>query len=458
MQIEAQKYQKVWDYPKYRDWSPGDICVDEFIKQAKPRATDTIIDYGCGTGRAALRLSAYANVRMLDFTDNCLDEEVRNSLGDNLTFEQHDITKPINGEIAKFGFCTDVMEHIPEHQVKDVLRNIVTSSRYVFFQICNKEDSLGQFIGEQLHLTVKPYEWWKEQLEQVGCNIIDGLEHEIFCTFCVSAWASGSDVKARSSVNTEDEQIKANILKNLELGFPEAHPFEAQTQELIILAGGPSINDYVDEIRLNKMFGIPVVTVNGAYNWAIEHGIKPDLQIVLDARAFNKRFVEPIIPSCHYLIASQCDPDLVKSIPREQITLWHCGSAEAIKEAVAEFTEQTGKEHEVYPVYGGMTVMLRAFQLLLMLGFSRYAVYGFDSCLIDDKHHGYAQPENDGNEVIRVKCGDREFKCEGWMVTQAHEYVELQSMISEFVEMDIKGDGLIAHIIKTGAELAQEMV
>ena len=75
--MEQQKYQTLWEKSAYRQFSPGEmICIDDFIKLAKPSQNDTITDYGCGTGRAALRLSAYANIRMIDFADNCLDERV----------------------------------------------------------------------------------------------------------------------------------------------------------------------------------------------------------------------------------------------------------------------------------------------------------------------------------------------------------------------------------------------
>jgi hypothetical protein len=98
--------------------------------------------------------------------------------------------------------------------------------------------------------------------------------------------------------------------------------------------------------------------------------------------------------------------------------------------------------------------MLRAFSLLRMLGFYRFEVYGFDSCLRDDEHHAYAQPENasDTKNLVRVSCGDRVFRCKPWMASQAQEFIDLIRFIGDEIELVVHGDGLIAHIIKTAAE------
>lgn len=452
MMTETEKYQKVWKHDQYREVAPGEYAVDLFVRLAKPKSTDTITDYGCGTGRASLRLSLFSKVRMLDFTSNSLDLNVIDYLSNDLTFEQWDLTQPINVGFSRLGFCTDVMEHIPTDDVMTVLKNIVTSSRHVFFQISCVPDQLGALIGETLHLTVKPYSWWLDRFNELNCTLHFSEDRETDCLFYVTAWATGKDVKNIATVNTDDEQIRANILTNIKLNLPEVKPYEQQDKELIILAGGPSLNEYINEIKFNKRMGIPVVTMNGAYNWALDHGIKPDVQIILDAREFNKRFVDPIVPTCKYLIASQCHPALTKAIPKDQIVLWHSGA-----EAVRSCVEELGITRDIYPTYGGMTVMLRGLPLLIMLGYSKFVIYGFDSCLMTDDHHAYSQPENDYNNVLDVTCGDRVFQCHGWHLTQAFEFQELQQMIGDLCEMDVKGDGLIAHIIRTGSQLSQTM-
>jgi SAM-dependent methyltransferase len=452
--IEREKYTEVWKHAQYRELAPGEHSVELFLKLAKPRSTDTVIDFGCGTGRAGLALAKHANVRLVDFAGNCLDTEVRQALNGRIRFETHDLTQPFQGGPERFGYCTDVMEHIPTADVPKVLRNILHAARHVFFQISCEPDQLGVLIGEQLHLTVQPYAWWLERFNELHCSVHWSHDAGSMCAFYVSAWATGKDFHSNAAVNTDDATIKANVLANLEPGLPEVRPHEAQDRELMLLCGGPSLNGFERRIRNQRLLGMGLVTVNGAYNWCMERGIKPSAQIVLDAREFNKRFVQPVVPDCRYLLASQCHPETVRAVPPEQVVLWHSGSSEAVKSALDEYDQTHGKAREWFPVYGGMTVPLRAFPLLLMLGFSRFHVYGFDSCLSGDAHHAYAQPENDEQRVVEVTCGQRTFRCHPWMLTQAHEFQEMvRLMLADTCEIEVYGDGLIRHILQTGAEL-----
>lgn len=166
---EQDKYKKMWDIPAYRDFSPGEHAASFFCLAANPKPTDLVIDFGTGTGRGALRIHQMrrCNVLMLDFADNCLDDEVRAEIGEKMQFAQADLTKPIEHR-APYGYCTDVMEHIEPKNVDYVLVNIMNAAPKVFFQICTVPDTMGALIGQDLHLTVKPADWWKEKFMSLG--------------------------------------------------------------------------------------------------------------------------------------------------------------------------------------------------------------------------------------------------------------------------------------------------
>jgi hypothetical protein len=161
---ERDKYQLMWQFDSYRKHSPGENAVGMFLKKAKPDGM--IIDFGCGTGRAGVALvHAGHQVLLVDFADNCRDQEAM-----KIPFLCWDLTKPCPAS-APFGFCTDVMEHIPPDDVETVIRNIMASAKTVFFQISTRPDSFGDVIGQRLHLTVKRHDWW--------ANFFWGLEYEI---------------------------------------------------------------------------------------------------------------------------------------------------------------------------------------------------------------------------------------------------------------------------------------
>lgn len=223
----------------------------------------------------------------------------------------------------------------------------------------------------------------------------------------------------------------------------------------MMVCGGPSLNDFEDEIIKLRAEGMPMVTTNGTYNWAIERGMKPSLQLIIDAREFNKRFVRPVVDGCRYLIASQCHPEVLKGLPKDRTWLWHVSGVE---EGVGDLLDELYPEWW-FPVPGGSTVTLRGLCLLRMLGFSKIHMYGFDSCYRDGEHHAYAQPENN-YEGMRIpvslgSCGgNRTFWCDAWMYTQATEFIDQVRLMGDELQLNVKGDGLIAHIIETGAKAA----
>lgn len=175
---EQQKYQYMWQVDAYREYSPGERVADFFFTKFNP--TGLVIDYGCGTGRGSLRLNELgANVLLVDFADNCRDEEAL-----KLPFVQWDLTKPIPLK-SEFGFCTDVMEHIPTENALSVINNIMQSSNKVFFQISTVDDHFGVVIDSHLHLTVKPHSWWKDLFISHGYEIAWESEQEVASLFFI---------------------------------------------------------------------------------------------------------------------------------------------------------------------------------------------------------------------------------------------------------------------------------
>ena len=161
---EVEKYQRMWGIDAYRNLAPGEECAELFLRVAQPHG-QRVIDFGCGTGRGALKISEFCPVLCVDFTDNSRDEAAR-----HLPFVQADLTKPIPAE-APFGYCTDVMEHIPPEDVSTVIRNVMASAQTVFFQISTVPDLLGALINQDLHLTVRPHGWWRDLFISLGHSV-----------------------------------------------------------------------------------------------------------------------------------------------------------------------------------------------------------------------------------------------------------------------------------------------
>jgi SAM-dependent methyltransferase len=178
---EEEKYRRMWDLPEYRTVAPGELVADAFLKVAQPKGS--VIDFGCGTGRGALKLAeAGLSVTLVDFTENSRDEAAR-----SLPFIRWDFSEPSEPPAtADYGYCTDVMEHIPPDKVDVTIQNLMRASGRVFFQISTVPDNLGALIGQPLHLTVQPHAWWADKFASLGYAVQWEQEEDTASLFYVT--------------------------------------------------------------------------------------------------------------------------------------------------------------------------------------------------------------------------------------------------------------------------------
>ena len=424
----------------------------QFLDQARPRRGSSVIDLGCGTGRAGISLLlADLNVTFADFADNCLDKEVREMIEthpDKLSFIEADLTKKLP-LAAEYGFCSDVLEHIPPQDVDAVLNNCLMACKHVFFSIATEQDIYGDSIGHRLHLSQHPFEWWLAKFRERDCVIHWSAEEPGSCQFYLTAWAQGTDVVESGKLNTADEKVRENVKYNIAQGYQQVTPHETNETELMILGGGWTLPQFETEIRQKRDEGVKLITLNGTYNWCLEHGFKPSALLVVDARPVNAVFTRNIIDDCKYFIASQCDPSVFEGLPKDRTYIWHT-NAELVGDLLnAQYSQW-------YPVPGGSTALLRSIPLFRMLGFKKFHLYGCDSCLSPEKaHHAYAQSWNDSEIAlpVMVNPSGRVFYAHTWMISQAQEFMDLIKFIGDEVDIEIHGDGLLNHILQTGAEL-----
>lgn len=176
---ERDKYRTLWQFDRYREVSPGEFYADQVASMFE--RPGPVIDFGCGTGRASLRLvDAGYTVMLVDFADNCRDDEAL-----RLPFLEWDLTRPCPLR-APYGICCDVMEHIPPGDVDTVIRNIMASARKVFFHISTIPDLMGEFISSTLHLTVRNHLWWEQAFRDGAYKILASARGEISSTFMVA--------------------------------------------------------------------------------------------------------------------------------------------------------------------------------------------------------------------------------------------------------------------------------
>jgi 2-polyprenyl-3-methyl-5-hydroxy-6-metoxy-1,4-benzoquinol methylase len=166
-QVEREKYEQIWGHEEYqKSESEGERYVDAFFEICGPIARARVIDIGCGAGGAGLMMAERGlQVHWLDLTSLALRPEVP-----RLRFLETPLWANWHRHPGwDFGYCAEVMEHIPTEYVMLVAANILRNCKTAFFTICNRNDNFGPgLLGQPLHLTVRPYKWWLEAFEQIG--------------------------------------------------------------------------------------------------------------------------------------------------------------------------------------------------------------------------------------------------------------------------------------------------
>lgn len=251
-------------------------------------------------------------------------------------------------------------------------------------------------------------------------------------------------------VNHPHDLIYDQIKKNIRRQLPQVAYYPPAPYLSMLLCGGPSLNKYRAEVLYRRIQqGWKLFTVNGTYNWALDQGLLPSVQIIMDARPLNAEFVRQPIHSCKYMLCSQVHGDVFDALKGYDVHLWHGGAPSNVEKRTLDRFYM--KRWQV--VYGGTSVGLRAIMLAYMIGMRHLDVYGLDGCLDrKGRHHAYPQAQNDHRVVYVVRVGRRKFRMHGWMLKQFDEWLQFAPTIPDDYRLTIHGDGAIAYVTNLTAK------
>jgi hypothetical protein len=260
-------------------------------------------------------------------------------------------------------------------------------------------------------------------------------------------------VKARCVVDAEGriEHIKSA----LERGLEEFGPSQPHKKEICVVGSGPSVKSQVKKIRALKRKGCFILAVKGAHDFLIKNKVMPHAALAVDpqphiVRCFRKKLPkgEPIRPA--YLIASQCCPEVFDYLADQRVILWHLlsnTSAPILKNKI-----QIG---------GGSTSGSRAIVLSWMMGFRRFHLFGFDSCLQGDGENklrkitgerwGAIKESGKREVVMELVCEGQTFFSDPAFAAQANEIQDVVKML-EGSMFKAYGKGLIQTIFKANRD------
>jgi hypothetical protein len=171
-EAECALYQDVWAHPDYHKLSPGAEAASRFFRLTGAVAGECAIDFGCGTGKGAAALQALGlDVVLTDQTDAGLEfkDDPR------FPFVRHCLWQPWTHGRADYGFCCDVLEHVPTELTALTIARMVDACDVLYLEVSTVPDQFGMLVGQPLHKTVKPFVWWRDLCREIG-TVTQGVD------------------------------------------------------------------------------------------------------------------------------------------------------------------------------------------------------------------------------------------------------------------------------------------
>jgi hypothetical protein len=270
-------------------------------------------------------------------------------------------------------------------------------------------------------------------------------------------------IEMQSKFTGDPIEIEENQRYAHSLGYSTEMPTGEGT--LIIVAGGPSLEECIEEIRDLSQAGEKILACNGAYQYLQEAGIAPWAMMILDTDENNSDFVKIRNGHTIHLIASRCHKSVFDMFPpwggqRLDVRVWDISAN--VDEINANGRPVVGDKSVTANggkrVASGSTVAIQALISGFNMGFRNFEFFGMDSCVMNDRHHTYSQPWNDECEVWPdpIYVGDRGFICESWMILQAQDFQKILRVMWPYIGLKVHGDGLIAAILEEGERVYQK--
>jgi len=168
--------------------------------------------------------------------------------------------------------------------------------------------------------------------------------------------------------------LYSNARKNLSQGIPDLRELTGKDfGQVVIVAGGPSVDGQVDNIKWLKGCGYPVIAIARMYPWCLDHDIIPDYCISLDCSSEQESCFTRLNTKTKFLLASFSRPSIVKRTEAYNRYIFDTQDTRKLKEIRRE------QGYDVCTIVNaGGSVAINALSLAMNLGYSELHVFGLD--------------------------------------------------------------------------------
>ena len=252
-------------------------------------------------------------------------------------------------------------------------------------------------------------------------------------------------------LSVENEKWLENIAHNIQLDVPNAVACDYNPKTMVMVCGGVSAKNYLEEIRAKALDpAYDVFCSNKTGEWLLQNGIIPQYHMIIDSRKSKLRDVSLTHPDVTYLLALNVDPSLFEALKDNKVKKFFCpsniGGEELDRKEVEKYITEP-----MLMVCGGTMAGVRAITLAEGLGYRELEYYGFDACIESkDVHYAYDKKHNEAILTVEAEDG-RQFLSTHIFADQV-EQVMYWRMELPWVKVTVHGDSFMSHMLKLDAE------
>lgn len=252
-----------------------------------------------------------------------------------------------------------------------------------------------------------------------------------------------ADVVIDSRCVLSDEACERNLNRVLARKLPYCKVSPKRAGQLAIVASGPSVEDFLEEIRAFEH----IWAINGAYNFLQDRGVLPTAFFGTDPLPGLAAYVQRPIRGTTFYLSAFCDEAVYDALKDYNVQVWFP------QQDAVDFPGDLPADTEL--ISGGTTALARAPFLARCLGFRDVTLYGADSSFGKGRYcyRDGTYPEDSAAPVHWVTInGEGPFPTETPLMQQVSQLGVMHTHQTWGVDFKIRCHGLMDAFIRAPLE------
>lgn len=255
-------------------------------------------------------------------------------------------------------------------------------------------------------------------------------------TYTTSSGVSGDPSVVHKAFPAGDLVMRCdNIRKNIARGLPHVAPDSAErgSNVMKLVCYGPSLSETWEDVKVGEG---DIWTVSGANRYLYRRGIQPQFHLAADPREHQAELFTGVCPTTTYLVASRCHRRTFDELSDKRVLLFHVFSEDE-RETLDDVAQN---EYRVPPAW---TIGNTALNIGMLLGYTKFLIYGMDGSFSDDgRQHADDHPNEDPIAITYTVDGGRRFLSSPGHLVAAECFIKLM-VHQPYGTFEFIGDGLI---------------